>query len=148
MFLCQSITQKHLEKTFLLVTPDTKSGDVDTMDICTRLNDSPSITVILRITTISYFTDTYQGSSLLTSFPPLFPFSVIPECDMLPANQILLPTQLIGVMQRCRVLEQSPWAMARVKYECLANPDEMLESPVTQRAVPAAIYHPALPYLL
>lgn len=46
------------------------------------------------------------------------------------------------------MLEQSPGAMAGVKYEGLAIPDEMLESPVTQWALAAAIHHPALPYLL
>lgn len=41
-----------------------------------------------------------------------------------------------------------PLGVAGVKYECLANPDEMLELRVTRCALPAAIYHPALPYLV
>lgn len=46
------------------------------------------------------------------------------------------------------MVKQSPWAMARVKYEFLANPDEMLESPAMLHALLAVVYHPALPYPL
>lgn len=74
---------------YLLVTLDKKSGDMDTMDICTKLNGSPPIKVVLKITKINFkffYRSKHLPANIFSPSSPLFLFSITPECDMLPTN--------------------------------------------------------------
>ena len=91
-----------------------------------------------------FHNDSSSPSARTIFFPSsLFLSSDISKCTMLRVNQVFLHTQMIGAMSRteCSSREHGRWRAEGVKYECFAEPADMLESP-------APVIHAALVLLL